>query len=277
MTSVKTIYTFAAQPAQRTVTIPCMRLAKAEGRKMTQVTANTPDELRAAEEAGIDMIVSDAASMAHVREHNKTTFCTAAIKLTEVKTTDDILSSALDALHLGADAVITPRSFDVVERLSKEGIPVMGHLGLVPRKSVATGGMRAMGKTADEALELLRDFKRLENAGAFAVESEVICGETMTEIARRTSLICVSLGSGGGGDVNFLFQNDLTGETENPPRHVQVFGDLARLHRELYAARVAAVGAFRDAATNGSFPPDSITPHMSPGEYEKLMTEIDRI
>ncbi|MDP5218912.1 3-methyl-2-oxobutanoate hydroxymethyltransferase [Ruegeria sp. 2205SS24-7] len=183
---MKAIYTFGAQPARRTVTIPCMRKAKAQGRKLTQVTANAPDELRAAEEVGIDMIVSDAASMGHVRQHNKTTFCTAAIKLTEVKTTDDILSAALDALHLGADAVITPRSFDMVETLSKEGIPVTEHLGLVPRKSVATGGMRAMGKTADEALELFRDFKRLENAGAFAVESEVICGETMTEIARRT-------------------------------------------------------------------------------------------
>ena len=44
---MKNIYTFAAQPAQRSVTIPCMRKAKAEGRKLIQTTANTAEEARA--------------------------------------------------------------------------------------------------------------------------------------------------------------------------------------------------------------------------------------
>lgn len=274
---MKKIYTAGAQPAERTVTVPCMRKAKAEGRKLVQVTANTPEELCATEEAGIDMMVSDAANAGIIRKHNKTTFCTAAIKMTEHATTDDILREAFRALQAGADAIITPRSFQVVETLAREGIPVMGHLGLVPRKSVSIGGMRAVGKTAEEALELFRDYKRLECAGAFAVESEVIAAQTMAEIAKRTPLICVSLGSGKGGDVNFLFQTDLTGETPNPPRHVQVFGNLSSLHQQVHDARVAALTAFREAANSGAFPPDHITPTMSEAEYEKLLHSIDNI
>lgn len=274
---MKNIYTAAAIPAKRTVTIPCMQQAKAERRKLVQVTANTPDELRATEESGIDMMICDGANADIVRAHNKTTFCTAAIKMTEHATTDDILREAMRILHAGVDAIITPRSFHVVETLAKEGVPVMGHLGLVPRKSVSIGGLRAVGKTANEALELFRDYKRLENAGAFSVESEVIAGPALEAIAKRTSLICVSLGSGQGGDVNFLFQNDLTGETENPPRHVQAFGDLASLHRRVYDARLAALSAFREAATSGAFPPEDITPNMSRSEHEKLLIEIDKI
>ncbi len=274
---MKRIYTAAAQPAERSVTIPCMRQAKAEGRKLVQVTANTPDELRAAEETGIDMMICDAANADAVRRHNRTTFCTAAIKMTEVATSDDILREALRVLNAGVDAVITPRSFHVVEALAREGVPVMGHLGLVPRKSISIGGLRAVGKTAEEALELYRDYKRLESAGAFAVESEIIAAQAMAEIAKRTSLICVSLGSGSGGDVHFLFQTDLVGETESPPRHVQAFGELAELHRQVYEARKDALTRFRDAARAGTFPRDEVTSFMADMEHERLLEEIDRI
>ena len=274
---MKNIYTYSAVPAKRIVTVDCMRKAKKEGRKLTQVTAYTPDEARAAEEAKIEMMVVNASSAGEMRQHNNTTFTTAAIKMTEHATTDDILREACRVLHLGIDAVITPRSPHVIEALAREGFPVMGHLGLVPRKTIITGGLKAAGKTSDEALDLLREFKRLESAGAFAVESEVICGESLAEIAKRTSLICISLGSGNGGDVDFLFQSDIVGEDENPPRHVQKFGDLAKMYRDIYAARVAALNAFRDASASGAFPTPEITPNMAPGEYEKFLAEVDRI
>ena len=87
----------------------------------------------------------------------------------------------------------------------------MGHLGLVPRKSTWRGGLRAVGRTADEALALMQDFRDLENAGAFSVEAEVIPAEVMAAISPRTGLITVSLGSGPGGDVMYLFQNDICG------------------------------------------------------------------
>lgn len=274
---MKNIYTFAAQPAWRTVTIPCMHAAKVAGRSLIQTTANTAEEARAVEAAGIDMMICDAANAHVVRDANKTTFCTAAVKLTEHPTTNDILREAFRVLHLGVDAIITPRSFEVVETLAREGIPVMGHLGLVPRKSVAIGGLRAVGKTAAEATELFKDFKRLENAGAFSVESEVIAAPVMAEIAKRTSLICVSLGSGSGGDVSFLFMNDLCGETENAPRHARAFGNLAALHEALHAARIDALTAFRAAAVEGSFPAKTETTGMHPQELEAFLNALETI
>lgn len=274
---VKKIYTFGAQPALRSVTIPCMQQAKAEGRKLIQTTANTAEEARAVEEAGFDMMVCDAANAHIVRSANKTTFCTAAIKIGDFTSVDEIMREAWRVLMLGVDAIITPRSFHTIEALTREGIPVMGHLGLVPRKSVAIGGLRAVGKTAHEALELYRDFKRLENVGAFAVESEVIVGSVLTEIAKKTSLIFVSLGSGAGGDVSFLFMNDLCGETENPPRHARAFGNLKAKYDELHRERLVALEAFKNASLDGSFPTIYQTPNMDKAEFEAFQNALEKI
>lgn len=274
---MKNIYTFAAQPALRTVTIPCMREAKADGRKLIQTTANTAEEARAVEAAGFDMMICDAANAHIVREANKTTFCTAAVKITEHATVDDIMREAFRVLHLGVDAIITPRSFKTIEKLTREGIPVMGHLGLVPRKSISIGGLRAVGKTADEALELFKDYKRLENAGAFSAESEVIVGPVMTEIAKRTSIICVSLGSGSGGDVSFLFMNDLCGETENAPRHARAFGNLRANYEQLHKDRISALEAFKAASTEGSFPSTKETPGMPEAELDAFKNALETI
>ena len=127
---------------------------------------------------------------------------------------------------------MTARSLDLVTMLAREDIPVMGYLGLVPRKSTWVGGLRAVGKTADEAFELYQRFKRLEDAGAFAVEAEVIPGPVMTEISARSGLVTVSLGSGRGADVMYLFMEDICGERESAPRHVRAYGDLARLYQQ---------------------------------------------
>ena len=274
---MKSIYTFAAEPAKRSVTIPCMREAKAEGRKLIQTTANTAEEARAVETAGFDMMICDAANAHIVRAANKTTFCTAAIKIGEHVTVDDIMREAWRVLMLGVDAIITPRSFKTIETLTREGIPVMGHLGLVPRKSISIGGLRAVGKTADEALELYRDYKRLEDVGAFSAESEVIAGPAMTEIARRTSIICVSLGSGSGGDVSFLFMNDLCGETEHAPRHARAFGNLRAKYEELHQERIAALTAFKAASLNGSFPSAKETPTMAEAEFDAFQNALAKI
>lgn len=264
---MKNIYTFAAEPAQRTVTIADLRANKGK-RKFVQVTANTPDEARAVEEAGIDMMICDGVNVETVRAHNKTTFCTAVVKITEHATTDDIMREAFRVLNLGADAIITPRSFKTVETLAREDIPVMGHLGLVPRKSIWIGGLRAVGKTADEAVELYKNFKRLENAGAFAVEAEVIPAPVLAEISPRTSLITVSLGSGLGGDVSYLFMNDLCGETRNPPRHARAFGNLADMYDAIYSARVDALQAFKTASLSDAFPAKGETAGIDGGQLE---------
>lgn len=54
----------------------------------------------------------------------------------------------------------------------------------------------------------------------------------MAEITKRTSLIVVSLGAGARGDVDYLFTDDICGDTKDPSRHARAFGDLARIRAE---------------------------------------------
>ena len=137
---MKNIYTWAAKPAKRTLTVGDLKTSKGK-RKFTQVTANSIEEAEAAEKVGLDMIISNAKNVISVREGSKNLFLTAALGLNEFVTEEDIMRGAFKALENGADAVMTPRSMHIVEMLSKEDVPVMGHLGLVPRKSTWIGGV----------------------------------------------------------------------------------------------------------------------------------------
>ena len=136
-----------------------------------------------------------------------------------------------------------------------KGIPVQGHAGLVPRKSTWTGGLRAVGKTLDEALWVYREIKALEDAGAYAVEVEVIPAELLAEITRRTTLLTSSIGAGSGGDIQFLFAEDLLGNNPPPyPRHSKQYRDMYRMKQEMQAERIAGFREFIDDVQNGSFP-----------------------
>jgi 3-methyl-2-oxobutanoate hydroxymethyltransferase len=92
--------------------------------------------------------------MSRVREGSQRVFVTAALGFAEAVTADEILRTAFAAITGGADAVLTSRGAETVRVLAHEQIPVVGHLGFVPRKSTWVGGVRAMGKSATEALEL---------------------------------------------------------------------------------------------------------------------------
>ena len=197
---MKRIYTWDAQFSLRNHTAADIRACKGHT-VLTQTTANTREEAAAAADAGIDMLICNAANVEIVRTGAPHHFLTAALTIPDWQTDDDVLRGALTALKQGADSIMTARRLEIVEMLAKEDIPVMGHLGLVPRKSTWRGGLRAIGKTADEALALMQDFRDLENAGAFSVEAEVIVADVMAAISKRTSLITVSLGSGPGGDI----------------------------------------------------------------------------
>ena len=248
----KPIYTWDAKSSRRNLTAADIRACKGN-KKLTQTTANTVEEASAAADSEIDMLICGASDVSPVRQGAPYNFLTAALTIPDYPTDDDILRGALKALQNGADSVMTARRLGVVEMLAREDIPVMGHLGLVPRKSTWRGGLRAVGRTASEALELMQDFRDLENAGAFSVEAEVIPADVLAVISSQTSLITVSLGSGPGGDVMYLFQNDICGE--NPlPRYARAFGDLAAIAAQMATERRAALSAFRVACMEESFP-----------------------
>ncbi|MEQ1951717.1 3-methyl-2-oxobutanoate hydroxymethyltransferase [Mesorhizobium yinganensis] len=271
------IFDFGGREVERSVTVASLRALKGSGRHVAQVTAETADEAAAAEVAGIEMVVCRAANIAKVREGSKKIFVTAALGFADAITAEEVLRTAFSAIVAGADAVITGRGWDTVKMLAAEQIPVMGHLGFVPRKSTWVGGVRAVGKSTGEALELFDRFRRLEDAGAFAVECEVIPAAVMAELNRRTGLVTVSLGSGPDADVIFLFTSDICGEAKRLPRHARAWGNLASLHQQVRDERVKALSGFRADVASGGFPGEGETAKIPDEELTKFRAALDGV
>ncbi len=270
------IYDWAAREAERLVTVADLRNARKAGMRYAQVTANTAEEAAAAEEADIPMVVARAGNVREVRRGSGRLFVTAALGFADAVTHDDILRAAFKALSDGADAVITARGMPTVSALAAEDIPVMGHLGLVPRKSTWVGKLRAVGKTADEAVELFNRFRRLEEAGAFAVECEVIPARVMREINLRTGLVTVSLGSGPDADVMFLFTEDVCGGETRLPRHARRYGNLHDLQEQVRRERVKALSGFRGDVDSRSFPGLTEVSQISDSEYAAFVETLEK-
>jgi 3-methyl-2-oxobutanoate hydroxymethyltransferase len=274
---MKDIYTFGRKPAQRNYTIDDLRALKGSGRRLTMCNPGNEGEIRACVDAGIDLLTVWDHQVEQARELAPTHFMGTAMTWGQYATADEILRAAIRCMEQGADMYYTLRSFDIVEMLAKEGIPVQGHMGLVPSLSIWSGGLRAFGRTAEEALQIYRTFKRYEDAGCFAVEIECVAEQTLRHLNDRTSIVTFSLGSGNAGDAIFLFMSDICGESLNPPKHAHAFGDLAPLHQQMYHQRVAALQAFHAEVTALNFPYTEQAIGMHPGEEDKLLEALDKL
>ena len=271
---MKRIYTYGGRPAKRNLTVADMVALK--GRfKLCQTCPATEVEAAACAEAGIDVLNVSDADLPAVRAGAPETFTIADLPMTAHQTPDDILRAAVAAAEAGADAVYTPRSLAMVEMLAREGLAVQGHLGLVPRLSTQRGGLRIIGRTADEAFELAEDFRRLEDAGAYAAEVECVATEALAELNHRTRLVTHSIGAGSGGDVIFMFLVDICGESERPPRHARAFADLRSIRSRLAEERLRALREYRSAVLDGSYPDTAASVSMLPHEHEKLLEALD--
>lgn len=269
------ILDYNGQDADRTVTVASIVALKSGATQLAQVTASTDEEAAAAEASGIEMVVCMAQAVPSVRQGSSRLFVTAAIDFGGAVTVDELLGAAFVALADGADAVITARRLDCVRRLADEDIPVMGHLGFVPKKSTLYGGVRAVGKTAEEATALWHQFQRLEEAGAFAVECELIPGKVMGVIDQRTGLTTISLGSGPDADVMFLFSSDICGEGPRLPRHARAYGDIAALRAQIAEERVTALSAFRADVAAGRFPDETEVAQVDDDELTRFVESLD--
>lgn len=268
------ILDYTGQDVTRTVTVASIVAQKSRQTPLVQVTAGTADEAAAAEAAGIDMLVCLSDSVPEVRQGSSRLFVTAAIDFSGAVSDDDLLGTAYEALTSGADAVITARRLQAVERIADEDIPVMGHLGFVPKKSTLYGGVRAVGKTAAEATRLWDQFRRLEDAGAFAVECELIPERVMREIDARTKMATISLGSGRHADVVFLFMSDICGESARTPRHARAYGDIPALQAKVREARVDALAAYRTDVLEGRYPADAEVAGIDDGEFAAFVDAL---
>ena len=276
---MKRIYTFGHEQVERNITVGDILENKKNNIKMTQVTAGNAEEAEIIADQNIDMIITGSDWYQDVRSGAPNTFITAALFAGRFITNEEILRGAFEVMMKGADSVLTPRSFDVVEMLAKEGMQVQGHVGMIPSMATKYGGIRTVGKTADEALNILKDMKRLEDAGAFGAEVECVAEDALVELKKHTSLVLNSLGSGTGGDVMFLFFEDICGETIGikMPRHAKSWGNGSSIKEKLNKERAKAIKGFKTDVENLTYPDSDHVVEMIPGEKDILLEKLDSL
>ena len=134
-----------------------------------------------------------------------------------------------DAVKLEGGKVIV----DTVKRITDVGIPVMGHLGLTPQSIYKFGSYKVRARGKQEAEELLRDARLLEEAGAFALVLEKIPADLAAEVTRLVSIPTIGIGAGMTCDGQVLVINDMLGlNTEFHPRFVRRYANLDNVIRD---------------------------------------------
>lgn len=235
------------------------------------------EEAGAAEEAGIDVASVPPELVTHprYREVAPSVFSMTGRTHLEAGTPEDYLRWSGEMMGKGADAIYCSGSLRTVEYLAREHIPVVGHVGLVPSRATWTGGFRAVGKTAEAALRLYEEVRAYEEAGAFAVEIEVVPVEVATAISSRVSILLWSMGSGPGCDAQYLFAEDILGSNRGHlPRHAKVYRDFAAEEDRLQQERVAAFREFIADVEGGAYPENRHLVRMKPEELDGFLGSI---
>ena len=248
-------------------------------RCLTHIHVKSAEEAAAAEAAGIDLLSCSFDSPAS--QARLPLLVAAAPKSFISGSTPHGLSSreeairiGFQALELGASSVYCSASAWIIEAMAREGIPVVGHLGMVPRHSTWTN-IRAIGKTAVEARELYDQMKRLENAGAYAAELELVPHNLATFLCKKTTLLLMSLGSGNGCDSQFLFSDDILGDyDERIPRHAKAYRNFRQEYQRLQNERIAAFQEFAMDVKSGRFPEAAHLVAMNEAEFSAMVEAI---
>ena len=113
-----------------------------------------------------------------------------------------------------------------ISRMVGAGIPVLGHVGLLPQQVLTAGGYRKAGKTKDEAERVLADAKAVENAGAFAVVLEGMPSELAARITAELSIPTIGIGAGPDCDGQIQVSSDILGLLSFTPKHAKRYADL---------------------------------------------------
>ena len=256
-------------------TVADLRALKGK-RQLSMLFVENTDEAAAAAAAGIDVLsIIQPIWTPEMRKAAGDCFVQVGLLYGDLVTAEDYLRAAHKAIQTGGDAVYCAASIDTVAKLAAEGIPVISHVGLIPSKATWTGGFKAVGKTAASAMQVFNLVKQLEAAGAIGVEIEVVPPRVTEEIAKRTSLILLSMGAGVGGDAQYLFSEDVLGYTRvHRPRHAKVYRNFRAEFDRLQAERIAAFKEFKADVDSGAYPEDKHLVPMADAEFEAFLRHL---
>lgn len=139
---------------------------------------------------------------------------------------------------------------EIIKHLVENGIAVCGHIGLLPQSFRGEGGYLVKGKDDENAQELLKDAKAVEDAGAFCMVIEGVKAEVATKIAQSISIPVIGIGAGSGVDGQVLVFSDMLGLFEAfTPKFVKKYLNGAELVKN-------AVSQYKEEVISREFPDD---------------------
>lgn len=139
-----------------------------------------------------------------------------------------------------------------VRNLAEAGVPVLGHIGLLPQRVYSEGGYRVQGKTAAQAEQIRQDALNLQRAGAFAVVLECVVPEVAQRITEELEIPTIGIGCGPATDGQIIVVHDILGML---PGKAPAF---ARQYAEIYSIAAQAVADYAQDVRRGSFPPQPV-------------------
>jgi 3-methyl-2-oxobutanoate hydroxymethyltransferase len=166
---------------------------------------------------------------------------------------DDRLFADVEKLmRAGAESVkiegATQAICQQISRLTAHGIPVMGHIGLIPQSVHALGGYRIQGKSDAAKNRLLEEALRLAEAGCFAIVLELVDAQTAAELTARCPVPTIGIGSGPDCDGQILVLQDMLGmNLDFRPKFLRHFAQLETIISD-------ALKAYGDEVEQRTFP-----------------------
>ena len=152
----------------------------------------------------------------------------------------------------------------VTESIIKDGIAVMGHIGLTPQTVSKEDGMKVQGRDASSARHIIKQAKILQEAGCFAIVLECVPKELAKIITAELKIPTIGIGAGPHCDGQVLVSHDVLGlVTRYHPKFAKKYVDLS-------AAMVKAFGKYKNEVKSGRFPDDEHSFHMTRDELKKL-------
>ncbi len=276
-----------APGAVKHVTIHELRRMKRSGERIAVVTAYDATAARLVADAGVDaVLVGDSLGMV-VQGHDSTLpvtldqmayhcaavrrglsrgdgrahlVCDLPFGSYQASADEAVKASVKLVAESGAEAVKLEGGAEfgeVIRRIVRAGIPVMGHIGLTPQSVHRMGGYVVQGKDADRAQQLVRDAQALEAAGCYAIVLECVPAELARVVTAQLGIPTIGIGAGPHCDGQVLVLNDLLGLDEAfTPKFVKRFAELGQAVR-------GAVSAYAAEVRSGAFPADAHSFHSS--------------
>ena len=161
-----------------------------------------------------------------------------------------VKESGVEAVKLEGGAPICT----TVRRIVDVGIPVMGHLGLTPQSIHKFGTYQVRATTPEEADEVRRDARALQDAGVFALVLEKVPAALAREVSSALSIPVIGIGAGAGCDGQILVTHDMLGlYTAFHPRFVRRYAEIAEAMRGAFRHYVSDVKGREFPSSNESY------------------------